>query len=203
MCSGGRGQSELLPPYNPHHPLQPAGVCEPPRGGSHRVSDCLGRKRPASSSLWPGCPLARVPGSPGRVLLPLLPLAAPFAAALLRQRSGNLLFLVPTLGRKRSGEGNLQACSCGWAHCPGAGSRAPWSQAPRPSCPLPAGSGSIPGMAAGWGWGLAFAHPFRDHLTGALAKGWHWPRTEEGAGQGETACLAAHGRQQLGFSGAS
>lgn len=64
----------------------------------------------------------------------------------------------------------------------GRGSRAPWSQAPRPSCPLPAGSGLYPWDGCG-GVGLAGAHPFRDHLTGALAKGWHWPRTEEGAGQ--------------------
>lgn len=206
MCAaGGRGQSELLPPYNPLTiPCSLQEYVSLHVEAPHRVSDCLGRKRPRPLLPWPGCPLARVPGSPGRgPLLPLLPPGSSLAAALLRQRSGNLLFLVPTLGRKRSGEGNCKLAFVVGPTAPGSGQQGPVESGSQAELPPARWFGAL---SLGWlrwggpGWCPPFSRSPHWGFSQGLALA---PLYRRRSRPGETACLAAHGRQQLGFSGAS
>lgn len=150
----------------------------------------------------PGCPLARIPGSPGRgPLLPRLPPGSSLVAALLRQRSGNLLFLVPTLGRKRSGEGNCKLAFVVGLAAPGPGQQGPVESGSQ-AAPPPARWFGAPSLGQlQWG-GPGWCPPFSRSPHWGFSRGLALAPFYRRSRPGETACLAAHGRQLLGFSGA-
>ena len=153
------------------------------------------------SFAWPGCPLARIPGSPGRGPLLPLPPGSSLAAALLRQRSGNLLFLVPTLGRKRSGEGNCKLAFVVGPAAPRRGQQGPVKSGSQ-ATPLPARWFGAPSLGQLWWGGPGWCPPFSRSPHWGFSRGLALAPFYRRSRPGKTACLAAHGRQLLGFSGA-
>ena len=77
--------------------------------------------------------------------LPVRPLPT-LAETLLRQRSGNLLFQVPTLGRKQFREGNCKLAFVVKRPTPGLGWQGQWSQSPR----LPPAACQCLALFSGW-----------------------------------------------------
>lgn len=86
---------------------------------------------PTEAALWPEFKASAAVGRSSR--LPRAPLASSLAETLLRQRSGNLLFRVPTLGRKQFGEGNCKLAFVVKPPAPGPGPRSLSPRLPPPA----------------------------------------------------------------------
>lgn len=97
---------------------------------------------------------------PPPLILPSAPLASSLAETLLRQRSSNLLFPAPTLGRKQFREENCKLAFVVEPTAPGLGWLGLWCQSPRllpPACGCQV-------LSSGWlrcGWCWLQAHPSR------------------------------------------